>query len=184
MEMLTSDELGAAALLLIRHPAIRPGSLLLELIYIVECSAPAALEVGRFLPPSPLRQLLDHQGRDRAAELAAHLPDGQQLSGECLTRSRKLAHKVIDTLKPKLRPLFGIANQRAEQAGQPLIDAAQTQMRDSLDAELQRLQQLAARNPNVRQQELQALVTQRDELDRYLAASRVRLDAVRLIVAQ
>ena len=184
MEMLSSDELGAAALTLISNPAIRPGSVLLELIYIAECSAPAALEVGRFLPPSPLRLLVDQQGRDRSIDLAEYLPGDQPLNGECMTRNKKLAHKVIDTLKPKLRPMFSAANQHAERAGQPLIDAAMADMRQSLDAELQRLRQLAQRNPNVRKQEIDALAAQRTELEHYLGSSRVRLDAVRLIVAQ
>jgi ATP-dependent helicase HepA len=169
---------------LIREPTIRPGSVLLELIYIVECSAPAALEVGRFLPPTPLRLLLDSQGRQRSAALASQLPADGSLGGECLSRNKKLARQVIETLTDKLRPLFANGMQQADQTAAPLIDDALANMQQTLGGELQRLQQLASHNPNVRQHELDELSAQREQLQHYLSNSRVRLDAVRLIVAQ
>ena len=184
MEMLSSDELGAAAVILISDRAIRPGTVLLELIHIVECSAPAMLEVGRFLPPTPLRLLLDPQGRDCSARLATQLPADGSLSGECLSRKKKLARQVIETLTPKLRPLFASGSQQAEQTAAPLIDAAIDAMQQTLGAELQRLQQLARHNPSVRQHEIEELGAQREQLQHHLSNSRVRLDAVRLIIAQ
>lgn len=179
MEMLTSDERGAAALTLISHPAVRPGSILLELFYIVESSAPGELQAGRFLPPTPLRLLIDQHGRERSDDLGA-----LNLSGECLSRRKKLAHQILDTLNAKLRPLFSSADQLAQKAAEPLITTAVETMRQTLDDEWQRLRQLARSNPNVRQQELDQLAAQRRALDEHLTDSRVRLDAARLIVAQ
>lgn len=179
MEMLTGEERGAAALSLVRHPAIRPGSYLLELVYLVECSAPAELQVSRFLPPTPLRLLLDRHGH----ECSASFDDEGALIGECLARDTTLAGQILEALGEQLRPLFATADRLAEQAAEPVIGAALTAMREALDSEGQRLEALARSNPNVRPEEVEQLTEQRWALDQRLAASRVRLDAARLIVA-
>jgi ATP-dependent helicase HepA len=42
----------------------------LEAIYLLECIAPPQLHVDRFLPPTPLRVLVDHRGQDVGASIS------------------------------------------------------------------------------------------------------------------
>ena len=70
MEMLTSGELGAAAVTVCSHPDYRTGTVFLEALFVTECAAPRGLEMQRYLPPTCLRFLLDAQGEDKSEVLA------------------------------------------------------------------------------------------------------------------
>lgn len=69
MELLTASDLGAAAMILVRDGRFQRASLLLEMLFVAECPAPSELQVGRFLPPTLVRLLLDGEGRDWADEI-------------------------------------------------------------------------------------------------------------------
>lgn len=55
-------------------------------------------------------------------------------------------------------------------------------MQANLNGELERLQALKAVNPNIRDEELQVIETQIEELTGYIAKAQVQLDSLRLIV--
>lgn len=177
MDLLVSDELGTTALTLARHPGFRPGTLLLELLYLVECPAPAALQVRRFLPPTLIRLLLDSQGQDHAADLPEGVPAGRCLAGE-----RTLARTLLTHLGGTLRALIDLGQGRAEGAGRQLAEKALARMHRELDEEWARLHHLARLNPNVRPEELEQITTRRAALEGHLGDTGVRLDALRVIV--
>ena len=179
MEMLTSGDLGDAALTVVSHPDFRPGTPLLELLYLVECSAPAELGAGRFLPPTCIRLLLDARGADRAAELSH-----EALQGQCLVHKRRLAETLLKTLSDTLRQLFEQGAALAEGAGRQIVDTALVEMRQQLGDELARLRGLAAVNPSVRDDELEQLEARRALLAQHMGNVRVRLDAARVVVMQ
>ncbi|OGT88473.1 MAG: RNA polymerase-binding ATPase [Gammaproteobacteria bacterium RIFOXYD12_FULL_61_37] len=177
MDALVSSELGSAAFILARDPAFKTGTLLLELIHVVECVAPAELEVGRFLPPTPLRLLLDAEGNN----LADRIPH-QRLQGQCLTRNRKLAETLIRSQTNLLRGLIEQGGNLAHQEAQGLVADALNRMERELESEHSRLTALAALNPNVRQDEIEYLETLREQLGLHLRHTPVRLDALRILV--
>ncbi len=177
MDMLSSDELGSTALTVMSHPGIEAGALMLEMLFVVECSAPAELQAGRFLPPTCIRVLLDYQGDDRA-DVLGHA----QLQGECLSGNRKLVEAIIESQKDRLRELIALGEQGAGRQGGEIVAEAVRSMTQALDSELERLQALARVNPNVRDDEIEYLATRRQLLTRHMQASGVRLDAIRLLV--
>jgi ATP-dependent helicase HepA len=179
MEMLTSGDLGDAALTVVSHPDFRPGTPLLELLYLVECAAPAELGAGRFLPPTCIRLLLDARGVDRAAELSHEV-----LQGQCLLHKRRLAETLLKTLAGTLRQLFERGAAQAEEASRRIVDSALAEMRQQLGDELARLRGLAAVNPSVRDDELERLEARRALLAEHMDNARVRLDAARVVVMQ
>lgn len=66
----------------------------------------------------------------------------------------------------------------------PKIQAeAESAMRIAYADELERLQALARVNPNVRSEEIATLKMRAAELTSHLSSSRLRLDAIHLIVA-
>jgi len=178
MDMLCGGDLGSAVLVAIQDARLKPGSVLLELIYVAECPAPPALQLARFLPVTALRLLLDVQGNERGSEFPH-----DTLFGTCLTRNRKLARAVIKSQAGRLQAMLAHGEQLAQQAAVTLEQQAREQMRQALDAELARLRELAQRNAGVRDDELAHLADQRDALDRALARLHLRLDASRLLVS-
>lgn len=59
---------------------------------------------------------------------------------------------------------------------------AQQEMQQSLNGELERLQALKAVNPNIRDEELEAIDAQIKELSGYIGKAQYQLDSLRLIV--
>src|SRR3546814_9322350 len=70
MDLVLSGSMGNTAVALIKNKALKPGTVLLELLFVSEVVAPRALQLSRFLPPLALRCLLDGNGNDLASKVA------------------------------------------------------------------------------------------------------------------
>lgn len=177
MELLCSTELGSSSAIVCSLEPYKTGTVFLELLFLSECLAPAALEAGRYLPTVCHRILLDVKGNNLADEIP-----GNTLRGMCLSQNKKLVDTIIKSQAEKLKLLFPIGEQIANTFNQQLIDDALNTMHKELDAEYQRLTALAEVNPNVREDELEQVAARRELLEIHLKDARVRLDAVRVVV--
>jgi ATP-dependent helicase HepA len=145
-------------------PDAKTSGLYLEAIYVLECIAPPHLNVDRFLPPTPLRLLVDHQ----RMEIGITPRD---------LKSADQPEMPEDLLPDLLEGTYELATKRV--AG--IVDAARREMAAQLGHEIARLQELQKVNRTVRTEEIELLVEQRRALDEHLQNARLRLDAVRLI---
>jgi ATP-dependent helicase HepA len=149
--------------------------LVLQTCFIAECIAPPALHATRFMPATPLRMAVDHQGRDLSADPAftrAKLSAGDPTR---TVENETVRHKLLPTM-------LGKAQQLAEKQLKALQQRALTTMRKQMDEEIARLEDLQARNPHVRTEEIGALRDQRDALAAAIGSTTLRLDAVRLVL--
>ncbi len=150
-------------------------SILLEVHAVVECVAPANLHVERFLPPTPLRIVVDHTMADRsddAAVRSAALEKGDIF--RLLSRSpmrRKLLPAMLATAQT-------LATARMASVVAESARAMETQLQE----EFERLVTLRSINDHVRPEEIAALQNQRAELSAAVTSARLRLDALRLIL--
>ncbi|MCE8002987.1 RNA polymerase-associated protein RapA [Billgrantia ethanolica] len=177
MARILGGTMGNTALALLKHPAIPAGRLMAELVFRTYCPAPKRLHVNRFLPPTAVRVLLDESG--------AVLSDKVSFTGlsKNLKKVKKaMARDLIRSRHDQLRELLTQGEQEAERELPSIVEAAQVRMRRELDGELARLEALARLNPAVREAELEALRRERGELDGAIEGTRLRLDAVRVIV--
>ncbi|PQJ97176.1 hypothetical protein CXB77_04295 [Chromatium okenii] len=177
MELLTASDLGAAAITLIHNGKFAQPTLFLEMLFVADCPAPPELQIGRFLPPTLLRLLLDGAGRDCADEFPH-----ETLRGDCLTHNSALARSVIASQTARLATLIERGETLAQAALGGLETTARTQMHSALGAEVERLTALAQVNPSVRPDEIAFLRHRREQLDRALGRVELRLDALRLVV--
>jgi ATP-dependent helicase HepA len=148
--------------------------ILLEAWVLVECIAPAHLHIERFLPQTPLRVMVDHQGGDRS-----HHPDFQNLplqQGDPagLIRNDKIKRQILPAMLDQIRELASIKSR-------PVIHRALELMRDEIGAEIRRIRDLAEINDHIRPQEIRALSERETELASAIQSARIRLDAIRLI---
>ncbi|NAW33198.1 RNA polymerase-associated protein RapA [Halomonas alimentaria] len=177
MGRILDGSMGNTALALLRHPSLPPGRVMVELIYRTHCPAPKKLHLNRFLPPTAVRVLLDESG--------ANLTDKISFTGlsKNLQKVKKaMARDLIRSRLEQLRELLDRGEGEAERELPSIVEAAQGRMREELDGELSRLTALARRNPAVRDDELAALRAERAALDEAIEGTRLRLDAVRVIV--
>jgi ATP-dependent helicase HepA len=177
MEMVHSTELGNAAIGTIKLKGIAPGTMLLESIYTVNCVAPKALEVERFLSLSPIRLLVDARGKE-LAKLVPH----DRLNNLVEKVQKSTALEIIKRVQKEVDAKMALANQQAEQQLQTLLEQAEATMRSSLGAELQRLEALREVNPSIRQEEVDHLRYRIDECALHIRHANLQMQALRLII--
>jgi len=78
--------------------------------------------------------------------------------------------------------IIKLSEEQAAVEARKLIDAARVEANEKLSSELSRLQALSAVNPNIRQDEMDALESNREQVLANLDEAGWRLDALRLIV--
>ncbi len=149
-------------------------AILLEVFFVVECVAPAALHADRFLPATPVRIVVDHalaEHTDDPALAAAALEKGDIFR---LLDRGAVKKKLLPAMLEKVQAL---ATERM--AG--MVAAATAAMEVQLREEVERLEDLRAINDHVRPEEIAATAQQKLALHDAIASARLRLDAVRLI---
>jgi ATP-dependent helicase HepA len=150
--------------------------LLLETVFVVECIAPPELNVERFLPPTPIRFVIDHTGKERPDICA--LTNFENKVSECLDIPLLQNETVQQTLLPALqKKAMALASAKSE----PVITAAQQEMQKAVGSEVKRLIELAAINPSISQDEIDLSKEALETLNRLIKAAEPRLDSVRLI---
>ncbi|MCD8547534.1 MAG: RNA polymerase-associated protein RapA [Aeromonadaceae bacterium] len=175
IDLILSSEIGSNAVALLKNQSLPAGTPLLELIFVAESAVHPQLY--RFLPPTPIRLLLDKAGQDLAAKV----------SFEALTRqltpiNRHLASKLVGASQALIHSLIAQGETLAAPRVTEIVAAAQARMHQALDSELQRLQALQAVNPSVRASEVQHLVELKDELTHQIQQTQLKLDAIRFVV--
>jgi len=177
MDLVLSSETGNAALSVVKHPDLKAGQFLLELLFIVECSAPAELKVGRFLPHTPLRILMDQNKVDISDKI-----DHQSLYE---TRNRFDKGQIvsfINSQREHLTDTIKLAEAIASQKMQELIAEGNKQMLATLTTEIKRLVRLKKINPSIKDQEIEQLKEIAMLAHENIAQAQLRLDAVRFII--
>ena len=177
MDMVLSSETGNAAISVIKHPDLKAGQFMLECLFIVECSAPVELQIGRFLPHTPIRVLIDQNQKDLSADI-----DHRDLIEPGIKFDK---HKIIAFLysqRPHLINLLSVAEQKAKADMQQLVDLATTAMLESLSNEIKRLVRLKKVNPTIRVEEIEQLKDMTMLAHENIQAAQLRLDAVRFVI--
>ncbi len=177
MDMVHSTELGNAALGTLKLKGIAPGTMLLEVLYTVNCVAPRALQVDRFLPLSPLRLLVDARGKD-LAELVPH----QRLNQLIEKVKKPTALAIIRQVGAEVEAKMALAKTLAESRLQEVLSAAEQDMRRALGGELGRLTALREVNPSIRQEELDHLAYRIEQCTIHVRHANLQLQALRLVI--
>jgi len=177
IDLVTSGEFGNSGLSVIHHEHLPEGTSLLELIYRVDCPAPAHLPVRRYISEPILRLLLHSDGH----ELSAKLPH-EQLTNIAMQIDRNIAKQAIAAQAEQIRELVDNSKSFATKKLQQVRKTATQSMTASLNEEIQRLNILKINNPNIRDEDIHELEMQRDEMTLLLEKTSIRLDALRLIV--
>ncbi len=175
LDLLLEGEQGNAAFLV--DDALPPRTVLLEAVYVLECIAQRSLGIDRFLPPLPLRVVVDTK-----LQVREYKPNPVSL--------KKSADRAIDFNRYRkfLAQLVPPMLERCETAARDIaareIAAAATAAATALGADIARLSALRAVNPAVRAEEIEALDDERRAIAEALPRARPRLDAVRFVCSQ
>ncbi|MFB2761506.1 RNA polymerase-associated protein RapA [Shewanella xiamenensis] len=177
LDLITSSDTGTTSVAILKNKALPAGTLFLELIYMADASAPKSSQLYRYLPPTPIRILLDKNGNDLSAKV-----DYSSFDKQLSAVNRHIGSKLVTASQPILHPLFAKGEEYAQVAVNELVAQAREKMTSQLTGELERLESLKAVNPNIREEELEYLRNQMRELTTYLDASQLQLDAIRMVL--
>jgi ATP-dependent helicase HepA len=178
MDLVLTSELGNSGFTIIKDERFKPGTLILECLYILEPASTNALQSLRYLPPTVLRVVTDATGRDLSAVLS-HEKINTELGAVDTETSVQIVRSQADVIKQILQQ----AHQIAEENSAKTIESAHQQTREALSGEINRLKALKQVNPNVREEEIDYFEQQWQALNEAIDSAQPRLDAIRVVVA-
>ncbi|WP_426810820.1 RNA polymerase-associated protein RapA [Pseudomonas sp. WOUb67] len=178
MDLVLSGSMGNTAVALIKNKALKPGTVLLELLFVSEVVAPRSLQLGRYLPPAALRCLLDANGNDLASRVAF-----ETLNEQLESVPRASANKFVQAQRDVLAKRISGGEEKIMPTHVERVAEAQRRLAAEADEELARLVALQAVNPSVRDSEIEALRKQREDGLAMLDKAALRLEAIRVLVA-
>ncbi len=173
MELLLKGEHGNASFVV--WEAEGREMLLLEVLLMVECVAPPALHVDRFLPPQPVRVIVDQHLNDRTAN---PLPANARISNGDLHALLEM-EGVAGTLLPAM---LDAALDAAAQQTERIIERAAAEMAAQLRREIERLEDLHQINSHVTPEEIAAAREHEAALRAAIASARPRIAGLQLIL--
>ena len=177
IDLIASSDIGKASMALLVNKQLPVGTLLVELIYVIESQSPKGLQLNRFLPPTPVRLLLDRKGNNLAEQV-----NFNTLQNKLKPLSKDIANKMVKMARPNIEQLIKIGDQKMTEIAQAKIQEASRLADQTLSAELNRLIALKAVNKNIRQAEINVLEKQRVLSLEELSKASWRLDSLRVIM--
>lgn len=177
MDSVLSSGLGKAALASLSVKALPPGTLLLEALFAVHCPAPESLQLTRYLPVSPLRLVVDINGR----ELSRALPH-DRLNELCSNIRRRTAQAIVPRIRAEVETLVGHAERLAAPHLAPLREQAQARVEEAFLPEIRRLEALQKVNPAIRDEEIRFFRQQLEDAQKAIAQASLALEGIRVIV--
>lgn len=177
MDSVTSSGLGKAALASLSVKALPPGTLLMEALFTVHCPAPESLQLTRYLPVSPLRLLVDVNGK----ELSAALPH-DRLNEMCSNIRRRTAQAIVPQIRPQVETMVDHAERLSDPHLEPMKRKALEQLEASFGPEIRRLEALQAVNPAIREEEVDYFRDQLAAAREAIGHASLALEGIRVIV--
>ncbi|MFC4259954.1 RNA polymerase-associated protein RapA [Marinobacter lacisalsi] len=178
MDFVLGSGLGKAALSTISVKGLQPGTVLLEAVFVVHCPAPEHLQLSRYLPLSPLRVLVDVNGRD-LSEVLPH----DRLNGLCSNIPRRTAQSVVPRVRAEVETTVEHARELAEPQFEPRREAALQQVRSMLQPEVRRLEALQRHNPAIRDEEIQYFRDQLEAAETAIERAELSLEGIRVVIS-
>ncbi|MEQ1621081.1 MAG: RNA polymerase-associated protein RapA [Methylococcales bacterium] len=177
MDLVLSSETGNAAISVVKHEQLRGGQFLLECLFVVECSAPAELQIGRFLPHKPIRVLIDQNKKDQTEAI-----EHRDLIEPGIKFDKQKITAFLGNQRLHLANMLVIAEQKAKNDMDDLVANATARMLESLSAEIKRLVRLQKVNPSIKTEEIEQLKDVAMLAHENIQSAQLRLDAVRFII--
>lgn len=178
MDLILSSEFGNTALIAIKYSGVKPGSLLVDCHFLMEFADNASLNAARYFPNSSVAIVLDEQGKQHG-----HILDRTVIKQLLQRVDIDTSLKVIKARQTELGNLLASAESVAEQQVGELVESARVRGQKVLGKELDRLTALQKINSSVRDEEIEFFREQLKSFETSLGHARLRLDAVRVMVA-
>lgn len=178
MDMVFEGEHGNVAFSIIKNKNFKTGTVLLEMLFIVQCIAPPHLQIDRFMPAQLIRLVMDKDNTDYSDKISF-----AQCASLVPAIDPHTCQQIVAGHRDTLRKIISFAESQLSQNIPVLITEAEKQIDEQLGEQISRLRSLQKTNPNVRDDEINQLSDEKNQLLEYIQHPQLRLDALRLIIA-
>lgn len=152
-----------------------PG-LLMEFLFVLETSRKQGASIGRFLPNTPLRIVVDHAGNEVTKQYPMEAFDKKLAPGPIAPLLDN--EHIVETILPKM---MAAATKIADEWSSIERATGLQRMNRTLNHEIERLKSLQKTNKNIRPEEIKIAVDEQITLTSLIENARVRMDAIQLI---
>lgn len=178
MDMVLTSEFGNTALIAIKYSGAKPGTLLLECHFLMEFADDRKFENQRYFPNSSVSVVVDENKREHS-----QLLDAESIQQIVQPVDSDTSLKIVKAKQSEISTLLELAAQIADRQVSGLVKAAKQRSEAVLGCELDRLNALRQINANVRDDEIEFFRNQLNHFEAALANAKLRLDAVRVMIA-
>jgi ATP-dependent helicase HepA len=179
MDMVLSSETGNATLSTVKHPDLKAGQFFLECLFVVEHSAPAELQISRFLPHTPIRVLINQLQKDVTADFSH-----ESLRDSGVNFDKHAITAFLNKQRTLILKLLAFAEQQAHNKKTEICERATATMLESLTAEIKRLVRLQKVNLSIKSDEIEDLKDKTLLIHENIQIAQLRLDAVRFVITR
>jgi ATP-dependent helicase HepA len=149
---------------------------LLEAVFVAECIASPQLYVDRFLPPCPIRSIVNHKLED-----CTEIYSGRLMKAKLKLNSDSTFINMPEFRTELLPQMIDTCKSNADRQMQEIIREAHNAMEQTYSAEVRRLSRLKDINENIAGADIERYEAQRVLLSDAFTKTRLRLDALRII---
>ena len=177
MEMIATEEKGNACLISLSNTGLKPSTIIVEALFNIHAPADKALQISRYLPTDSIRLVADEKLIDRTKVLTSQLVHNNHQPVPL-----NVALQVIKMKQLEIKKVVKAIETKAEKIAPSYINKAKEHADLELSEEIQRLQNLKKINNNVRDEELQFLIEQKQKTLDCLNNASAQMNAVRILV--
>ncbi|MFV2060778.1 MAG: RNA polymerase-associated protein RapA [Gammaproteobacteria bacterium] len=179
IDMISGNELGNTAVSLIKHKAIKSGSMLVECLFIIDYSAPKFYKMAQFFTNKQIHIVIDNNANNISVLFEnqdvylSHEPVSKAAANQLIISMSKLINTLLDKSK-------ALATEQLNNS----LSIAQNNVTAKMDLEIDRLTTLKELNPNIREDEIDYLRITKNKMSEYINNATLRLDATRIIIVE
>lgn len=171
IDSVLTDVVGKSSLCFVNKEGAPVGAYWVEIIAVLNQVAPPALQLFRYLPATPVKICLD-----------AKLNIVEERFSPMFKVKPKMANQLVTALAKPISATIEAALEVAQHELNNVKKAALINMQYELDEEIERLSELRENNPSIRQEEIDYLHQQREQLSVVIEQAESILDSVRVVV--
>jgi len=177
IELFDQQPVGAATIAKLRLKSVPQGTMLLEGISLVRATGPAELDLAKYLPRTPIRLLINSEGRDLAQALPL-----EPLNKSLEPIPAKAGPALLKQVRKPLEQMIMLTETQADARAETIKKQALSAYASALDEELRRHQSLEQKTGRSDAAETKRLTEAKQEGLKALSQAGAELFALRLIL--
>ncbi len=173
LDLILSEEHGNSNVAYVENHNFSTGDFYFQAQYTLDCQAPKALQIQRYLPAEGLHIAVDPEGKVEFFE-----PDYLDFPEDL---KRSTASGLVKRVETGIKKALKIAKGAAEAELPKQLKIGANNMSRELDAEIARLQELQKTNRNIRDSEIVLLQQKKEALLQAISQANYKMDNIRIV---